>query len=50
MKAALPSKLVQAAMHPNCTGRYQIKISNRTQIILSFVSLALVCPNSSAVP
>ena len=27
MKTALPSKLVQAAMHQTCTERYQIKIS-----------------------
>jgi hypothetical protein len=30
MKAALSSKFVQAAMHPTCTGRYQVKISNGT--------------------
>ena len=41
MKTALPSKLVQAAMHRTCTERYQIKISNGTQITLSFVSMVL---------
>jgi hypothetical protein len=50
MKAALPSKLVQTAMHTTCPGRYQVQISNGTQIILSFVSLAFIHPNSRAVP